>query len=159
MSLYREPGQARRRRRRIAAGAAVAALVVALVVALLAVGDSGPPSRAARVAAASAAAGEALDGLELLQIEYGQAVADGRIVAPTEYDAAKADVDRARATLLAHKPDIAAVDPDGVDPIIRALDGVAVAVQQRASAAGLKAAAEAARTRLTALQRAAATSR
>jgi hypothetical protein len=159
MSLYREPGQARRRRRRIAGGAAVAALVVVLLVVLLAGGGSAPPTQAQRAAAASTAAAQALDGLELLQIEYGQAVADGRVVAPTEYDAAKADVDRARATLLAHKPDIAAVDPDGVDPIIRSLDDVAVAVQQRASAAGLKTAADAARARLTALQRAAATSR
>ena len=159
MSLYREPGRARRRRRRVAGGVAVAALVVALLVALLAGGDSGPPSRAQRANAASAAAGEALDGLELLQIEYGQAVRAGRVVAPTEYDAAQADVDRARATLLAHKPDIAAVDPEGVDPIIRALDRVAIAVHQRVSAAELKAQVGAARARLTALQRAAAGTR
>lgn len=159
MSLYRQPGQARKRRRRIAGGVVAAALVVALVVVLVAGGGSAPPSRAERASAASTAAGQALDGLELLQIEYGQAVKDGRIVAPTEYDAARADVDRARATLLAHKPDIAAVDPHGVDPSIRALDQVAVAVHRRASAAELKAQVAAARTRLTALQRAAATRR
>src|ERR687886_529053 len=52
------------------------------------------PAPRERAAAARTAAATALDGLELLQIEYGQAVRDGRVIAPTEYQAAKADVQR-----------------------------------------------------------------
>src|SRR5213080_1196350 len=76
MSLYREAGRARRRRR-IAIGVAVAAIALVVLIVVLAT-SGGPPSHADRVKSAKSAASEALDGLEVLTVEYGQAVPGGR---------------------------------------------------------------------------------
>jgi capsule polysaccharide export protein KpsE/RkpR len=152
MSLYREPGQARRRRRAIVAGAAATLVMIAVLVVVLA-GGGGPPTTAERAQAARSAAAQALDGLELLQIEYGQAVRDGRVVAPTEYDAAKADVDRARAALTAHREDVAVVDPAAPAKAQAALARVSSVVQQRGEAARLRQAVDRARAVITPLTR------
>jgi len=152
MSLYREPGQARRRRRLIAAVTVAAVVVIALVIALVA-RSSGPPGHAERVKAAHAAAGQALDGLELVEIEYGQAVRDGRVVAPTEYQAAKGDVQRARDALVQHRDDVQAVDPAGLARAERALDAVRAAVEERVATAALHAKVAEARAIVTRLSR------
>jgi hypothetical protein len=137
VSLYREPGQARRRRRLLVAGAVSALAVIAAVVALVA-GGGGPPSHAERAAGARAAAAQALDGLELVQIEYGQAVTGGRVVAPTEYEAARADVQRARRALARHRADVEAVHPGAFARADGALGAVAAAVGRKASAGELR---------------------
>jgi hypothetical protein len=137
MSLYRQAGRARRRRRiTIGVAAALVALIV-LVVVLATAGSSGPPSRADRVQAARAAASQARDGLELLGIEYGQAVKGGRVAAPTEYEAAKADVQRARKALTDHAADLDAVDPPARRRADAALATLAAAVNQRADIAAV----------------------
>jgi hypothetical protein len=144
MSLYRQAGRARRRRRiGIAASAAVLAIVV-LVVLLASGGSDGPPTHAERAAAASGAATEALDGLELLGIEYGQAVKGGRVVATTEYAAAKADVQRAAGALSSNAEDFRAVDPEAFRKAGAALDDVAGTVAGRGDIAAPVAAARAA---------------
>jgi hypothetical protein len=132
MSLYREAGRARRKRR-IAVGAAIAVVVVVvLVVVLASSGSSGPPSHAQRVASARSAAAEALDGIELLTVEYGQAVRGGRVLAPTEFAAAKADVLRARQSLADHRADFEAVDPAAHRRAEQALGTLAATVARRA---------------------------
>jgi hypothetical protein len=137
VSLYRQPGQARRRRRVIAACAA-AAIVVLAALAVVIAGGGGPPSHAERIAAARSAAGQALDGLELVEIEYGQAVKGRRIVASTEYDAARADVQRAKDALVEHRDDLLALDPGVLARAERSLDDVARAVARRATTGELK---------------------
>ena len=149
MSLYRQAGQARRRRRLAAAGAAASLVAVAVAVVFVA-GAGGPPSHAERVGAARGAATQALDGLELVQIEYGQAVRSGRVIAPTEYQAARADVDRARRALSAHAADLAAIDPSALRDGRAVLDRVGAAVDRRADVA---AAVRAARARIGAIAR------
>jgi hypothetical protein len=132
MSLYREAGRARRKRR-ITIGAAIAVVVVAVLVVVLATsGSSGPPSHAQRVASARSAAAEALDGIELLTVEYGQAVRGGRVLAPTEFAAAKADVQRARQSLADHRADFEAVDPAAYRRAEQALGALAATVSRRA---------------------------
>jgi len=120
LSLYRQPGQTRRRRRlALAVGRSprlLVAVVVGLTLPLLLA-----PTRAERLAGARSAASEALDGLELLGHEYGQAVRGGRVVAPTEYAAAKADVARARAAVASHADDIDASDPAAPREVAAAL--------------------------------------
>jgi hypothetical protein len=139
MSLYRQAGHARRRRR-IMIGAAAALVAVAVLVVVLATGSSGPPSRADRVQSARGAASQALDGLELLGIEYGQAVKGGRVAAPTEYAAAKSDVQRARKALTDHVADLDAVDPAARRRAAAAFAALAAAVARRADiAAALRA--------------------
>jgi hypothetical protein len=131
MSLYRQAGRARRNRR-IAIGAAAAVVAIAVLVIVLASSGGGPPSHAERVASARSAAGEALDGIELLTVEYGQAVKGGRVVAPTEFGAAKADVQRARQSLADHDADFEAVDPAAFRRATDALGALAATVARRA---------------------------
>jgi len=134
MSLYRQAGRARRNRR-IAVGAAVAAVVVIVLIVVLASTGGGPPSHAERVASARSAAAEALDGIELLTVEYGQAVRGGRVVAATEFAAAKADVQRARQSLAGHRADFEAVDPAAYRRASDALGALAATVARRADIA------------------------
>jgi hypothetical protein len=131
MSLYREAGR-KRRNRRIAMGAAVAAAVIAVLIVVLATSGGGPPTHAQRVDSARSAANEALDGIELLTVEYGQAVRGGRVVAPTEFAAAKADVQRARQSLTGHQADFEAVDPTAYRRAEQALANLAATVARRA---------------------------
>jgi hypothetical protein len=142
MSLYREAGRARRRRR-IAIGAGVLVVVIAVIVVLLA-GGGGPPSHADRVKAAQAAASEALDGVEIVTVEYPQAVRGGRVVAATEFAGAKADVQRARQQLEQHRADFEAVDLAAYRRAEDALGTLAATVARRADIAKAVAAARAA---------------
>jgi hypothetical protein len=142
MSLYREAGRARRRRR-IAIGAGVLVVVIAVIVVLLA-GGGGPPSHADRVKAAQAAASEALDGVEIVTVEYPQAVRGGRVVAATEFAGAKADVQRARQQLERHRADFEAVDLAAYRRAEDALGTLAATVARRADIAKAVAAARAA---------------
>jgi hypothetical protein len=142
MSLYREAGRARRRRR-IAIGAGVLVVVIAVIVVLLA-GCGGPPSHADRVKAAQAAASEALDGVEIVTVEYPQAVRGGRVVAATEFAGAKADVQRARQQLEQQRADFEAVDPAAYRRAEDALGTLAATVARRADIAKAVAAARAA---------------
>jgi hypothetical protein len=142
MSLYREAGRARRRRR-IAIGAGVLVVVIAVIVVLLA-GGGGPPSHADRVKAAQAAASEALDGVEIVTVEYPQAVRGGRVVAATEFAGAKADVQRARQQLEQQRADFEAVDPAAYRLVGDALGTLAATVARRADIAKAVAAARAA---------------
>jgi hypothetical protein len=130
VSLYRQAGRARRNRR-IALAAAVAVAVVAVLVIVLAGNGGGPPSHAKRIASARSAAAEALDGVELLTVEYGQAVRGGRVIAATEFAAAKADVQRARQSLASHRADFEAVDPAAYARARNALGALAATVARR----------------------------
>ena len=133
MSLYREAGRARRRRR-IAIGVAVAAIALVVLIVVLAT-SGGPPSHADRVKSAKSAASEALDGLEVLTVEYGQAVRGGRVVAATEFAAAKADVQRAQQSLADHRADFEAADPAAYGRAEQALGALAATVARRADIA------------------------
>ena len=124
MSLYRQAGTARRNRRAMIVGAVGLVVIVALIV-VLATSGGGTPSHADRVKSAKSAAGEALDGVELLTVEYPQANA------PTEFAAAKADVQRARQSLRDHKDDFIAVDPGAYRRATAALAALAAVVAQR----------------------------
>jgi hypothetical protein len=135
MSLYRQAGRARRTRR-IAIGAAAGVLAIAVLVIVLASSGGGPPSHTERVASARSAAAQALDGLELVGIEYGQAVKGGRVVAATEFAAAKADVERASQSLASHRADFEAVDPAAYRRASDALVALAATVARRADIAG-----------------------
>jgi hypothetical protein len=142
MSLYREAGR-HRRNRRIAIGAAIAAIALIVLIVVLAT-SGGPPSHADRVKSAKSAASEALDGIEVLTVEYGQAVRGGRVVAASEYGGAKGDVQRARASLTDHRADFEAVNPAAYRRALAALDALAVTVARRADIASAVRAARAA---------------
>jgi hypothetical protein len=59
-------------------------------------------------------------------------VKGGRVVAPTEFAAAKADVQRARQSLAGHVADFEAVDPAAFRQASDALGALAATVARRA---------------------------
>jgi hypothetical protein len=124
MSLYREAGRARRNRRAAIIGAIGLVVVVVLVV-VLASSGGGPPSHADRVKSARSAAAEALDGVELVTVEYPQAKA------PTEFAAAKADVQRAQQSLTGHRSDLEAVNAAAYRRATAALAALAAVIARR----------------------------
>ena len=137
MSLYREAGRTRRNRRAAIVGAIGLVVIVVLIV-VLASSGGGPPSHADRVKSAKSAASEALDGVELVTVEYPQAKA------PTEFAAAKADVQRAQQSLSTHRSDFEAVDAAGYRRATAALAALAAVVARHGDINGAVRAARAA---------------
>lgn len=135
MSLYREAGRRRRW---------LLPLVVGLAVGLLigfgagrASTDSSPSLERA-VADLGQRARKATDALELLTIEYRQAVSDGRVVAATEYAAAQRDVETARDRVAELRPDLDALAPADARRATEQLDALTALVRRRAPAAAVE---------------------
>src|SRR3954467_1889300 len=136
MSLYRPAGRARGRTVLIAA---IAALVVGLLAGFLLGRSTAPkPSLAEKVADLRASLAPAREGLELAATEYSQAVRSGRVVAPTEYGAAKSDVQRASDTVAKHAADIRALDAARAAALDRAMAVLRNAVSRRADPAAVR---------------------
>jgi hypothetical protein len=129
VSLYREAGRTSWR-------ALVAAAVIALLVggaAGYAIGRSSAPdpSLADQVADLKGRLAPAREAIELTTTEYPQAVRDGKIVAPTEYQAAKADVARARVSIAAALADLRAVDAARAQRLQETVAALGTAVDRR----------------------------
>jgi hypothetical protein len=149
MSLYRQAGRPRGRTLLIAA-------VVALVVGLgggyaLGRATAPEPTLAENVADLRAKLGRASDGIELTTTEYGQAVRDGRIVAPTEYQAAQADVQRASDAVASVRTDLHEFDAARAAALENALAALAAAVKSKADPARVKQLSDDASTALNAV--------
>jgi hypothetical protein len=131
MSLYRQ-----------ARGSSPRVLVVVGVVAVLVGGLAGfalgrssapDPSLADQVADLRERLAPAGEAIELTTTEYPQAVEGDRVVEPTEYQAAKSDVQRARDTVASAYADLEAVDPAAADRLRRAVAALGAGVARRAS--------------------------
>jgi hypothetical protein len=149
MSLYRQTGGTSLRTLLLVAGAA-------LLVGLLAGFGLGrltapDPSLADKVTELRTALEPADQGLELTATEYGQAVRGGRVVAATEYAAAKADVQRVKDTVAANRADLRAHDPAGAAAFEAAVQAVDADVARRADPAEVQAHSDAARRALSEL--------
>ena len=131
MSLYRV---ASRRSRLLGLLVPFAALVVGLVVGVLVGRTTAPePSLSDALAKPAADVDEARNALEVLTIEYPQAVANGEVRATTEYEGAQADVRRAQDALAA-ADDLEALDSAGYRRAVALLAEVAELVQRKAAA-------------------------
>ena len=89
------------------------------------------PSLADQVADLQGRLAPAREAIELTTTEYPQAVRDGKIVAPTEYQAAKADVARARDSIAAALADLRAVDAARAQRLQETVAALGAAVDRR----------------------------
>jgi hypothetical protein len=149
MSLYRQSGGTSRRTLLLVAGAL-------LLVGLLAGFGLGrltapDPSLADKVAELRTALEPADQGLELTATEYGQAVRGGRVIAATEYAAARADVERVKDALATSRADLRALNPSGAAALESAIRTVDADVARRADPAEVRASSDAARRALSEL--------
>jgi hypothetical protein len=149
MSLYRQAGRTSGR-----------TLLVAALVALL-VGLAGgyalgratapEPTLADKVSDLRGELGPAQEGIELSATEYPQAVRDGKVVAPTEYQAAKADVQRVADALAGARADVRALDQARAARLEQAVAALGAAVQRKADPDQVKQLSDAASTALAAV--------
>jgi hypothetical protein len=130
MSLYRQAGRASGRTLAIAAVVAcLAGLAAGFAVGRLTAPE---PTLADKVADVRAKLAPAREGIELSATEYAQAVRNGRVVAPTEYSAAKADVQRAADALASSRADLRALGAARAAALERAVADLQAAVGRRA---------------------------
>jgi hypothetical protein len=130
LSLYRQAGRTSGRTLLIAAAVA---LLVGLVGGYALGRATAPESTLAdEVADLRTALGPASEGIELSATEYPQAVRNGRIVAPTEYQAAKADVQRAKDAVAGARADVRALDPSRAASLDHALEELGSAIDAKA---------------------------
>lgn len=93
----------------------------------------------------------ARSGIELTRTEYAQGVGpDGRVAAPTEYAAARADVRRASDAVAAVREDLRAFAPSRAAALEESIDALAAAVDRRASVGEVRVRSRAAARALTA---------
>jgi len=111
MSLYREAGA---RGRGTLVGVALASIVFGGLAGFLigsAGEDEGDDSLSAAIERAQSDVQPALSALELVTIEYGEAVQGGEVVAETEYQASLDHAERAEETLREAADDLGVLAP------------------------------------------------
>ncbi|MEA2361389.1 MAG: hypothetical protein QOD71_534 [Thermoleophilaceae bacterium] len=130
MSLYRQTG---RTTMRTLAMVATAGLVIGVIVGLAIGRSTAPdPTLGDKLSDLRADLAPARQGIELTATEYAQAVRDGRVIAPTEYQAAQQDARRALDAVHAVRDDLRALDAARARAIERSIDALAAAVARRA---------------------------
>lgn len=133
MSLYR---QAQGSSWRVLAAVGVVAVLVGGLAGFALGRSSAPdPSLADQVADMRDQLAPAREAIELTTTEYPQAVEGDRVVEPTEYQAAKADVQRARDTVASAYADLEALDPAAAAQLRSAVAALGAGVAERASEA------------------------
>jgi hypothetical protein len=134
MSLYRQPG-------RRSVGALVAVGVVALVIGgvvgyLIGHNGQSSPTLTAGLANVQKTVRPAVDGIELVGVEYPIGVKDGKVAVPEQLQGAKDQLAKVRATFAKAKPELTVLDPDATTKVSGDLD------QLQAKVAALAASAE-----------------
>jgi hypothetical protein len=132
MSVYRQAG-----------GGAGGKVALAAAVALLAGGGIGfllgasreeEPSLADALAEVQEQVRPALNELELVTIEYGEAVSGGKVVAETEYQASLDHAERAQAAIDGAEAELRLISQGELDNIDRHLDQLMKLIEGRAPA-------------------------
>ncbi|HEX8067284.1 MAG TPA: hypothetical protein VF520_12265 [Thermoleophilaceae bacterium] len=135
MSVYRQAGPSRPW---LLAAVGAAALLVGGVAGFLVRGDGGgEPTLRASVADLRDRMGPAVQGLEVLPIEYGDAVGG----APTELEGARGHLTRTRDAFAAARADLALLAPAETARLGRELDALAALVDRRGPAKAVEEAA------------------
>ncbi len=146
MSLYRQTGERN-------SGALIVAVAIGLLIGGLTGlfagrGSVSQPSLAEQVADARAKLEPVAAGLELVPVEYGGSVRNGRVVSPTEYEASQAAVARAQQDLTAAGADLRVIDPAGYAAALKSIRALSDAVDAKVVAARVDSLARAARARV-----------
>jgi hypothetical protein len=129
VSLYRQPGRFTRRTLVIVG---VVVLVAGLVLGYALGRTTAPdPSLSDNLSELRTRLNPAQQGLELSRTEYGQAVKGGRVVAATEYQAAKADVQRARTAIAGSSEDLRALNPRAAAALTRSVASLGEAIDAK----------------------------
>jgi hypothetical protein len=140
MSLYRQAsGASRRTLVMIGLGCLLAGIAVGFA---LGRGTAPDPALSELAAEARAEVRPAINALELVTIEYPEAVRGGKVVAATEYEAAVAQAASAADALAAAAPDLRQLDPGGHAAATEAVDEVVRLVGEEAEPGAVEAAAE-----------------
>jgi DNA-binding transcriptional regulator YdaS (Cro superfamily) len=148
MSLYRQAGRASGRTLVVAA---VAALLAGLLGGFLLGRATAPdPTLAEKVAELRSRVRPAEQGIELTATEYAQAVRGGRVVQPTEYQAAQADLGRVDDTLAGARADLRALSAARAAALDRAVSALREAVAGRVAPTEVQRLSDAARAALQA---------
>jgi hypothetical protein len=154
MSLYRQP-----------TGSPARTIALATLAALLVGGVSGfaigrstapEPTLVELAADVRERIRPAQSALELVTIEYPQSVANGRVVAETEYAAARAQAHAAADTIAAARVDLAAINPSAVEKAGDAIAEVSELMSRHADPAVVEQAADRANAAVERLARGAA---
>jgi hypothetical protein len=135
MSLYRV---ASRRRRPLALLVPAAVLLVGLLAGFVFGRMSAPdPTVEEALSEPAARVAEARTALDVLTIEYPQAVSNGAVRAATEYEGAQTDVRRAQDALRA-AAELQALDPEGYRQADELLADIGRLVEQKAAPAAVE---------------------
>jgi hypothetical protein len=146
VSLYRQPGRVSTRTLVISA---VAALVLGLVAGFVIGHVTAPkPTLADKVADLRTALRPADEGLELTATEYAQAVKNGQVTEPTEYGAARSDLQRVRDAIAGSLDDLRALDPAKAAAFETAVAQLAASVRDKADSSEVQQRSDAARSAL-----------
>jgi hypothetical protein len=148
MSLYRQAGRASGR---TLAVAAVVALLAGLLGGFLLGRATAPdPTLAEKVSELRSRVRPAEQGIELTATEYAQAVRGGRVVQPTEYQAAQADLARVDDAIAGARADLRALSAARAAALDRAVSALRDAVARRTAPAEVQRLSDAARAALRA---------
>jgi hypothetical protein len=149
MSLYRQAGRVATRTLALsAAGAIVIGLIGGFALGRL---TAAKPTLADKIAETRSALRPAEQGIDLVATEYAQAVRGGKVVAPTEYGAAEADVKRVRDTVAAARADLGALNPARATAFAAAVAALDTAVRTKLDAGEVQRRSDAARQALGAV--------
>lgn len=136
MSLYRQTGGASRG---VAIGAAIAALLVGAVAGFALGRDSvDEPTLQEQLEDLATDLRPATSALELVGIEYAEAVEDGEVVAETEHQAARSQLETARSILESKQSELRAVSASRYETALEALAEVEARFDAMADPAAVK---------------------
>jgi hypothetical protein len=144
MSVYRDP--ANRRGRRMLLISVIAALLVgALAGYLVARATDDDPTLAEQVTEGQAELAPAIDALELVPGHYRQAVRDGEVIEPAQYEGVKAQAATASDIVADAAPELEVFAPVQLEAATQQLDRLETLIEQRADIGDVGTAATSAR--------------
>jgi hypothetical protein len=134
MSLYRE---ARGRSLWQFALVAAIALAVGIGIGILLAPEQEEPRVAESLVALDAELNRARSALDLVTIEYPQAVADGEVAQETELSAALSQAKTAQSTVAAAEADLLVLDAERTEELGDTIDQLVAAIEEHAESAAV----------------------